>query len=244
MDPLRRRRWRLLVGCTLIGLLILFVGVLFLWFSLPSVSDLSSRVRTTLATHRATEVQLRDVPPLLQQSVIATEDERFYENHGVDLLGLARAVLDDVLSHRLVEGGSTITEQLAKMVYVGNDDTVGRKLETMALALKIAQRYSKGEVLTLYLNRVYLGHGAYGVGSAAKTYFHKDVGQLTLSECALIAGLPQAPSAYDPLIHPHQAEVRQAQVLDRLVDQRVISSTDARNAKESLRRWLSSSSGV
>ncbi len=209
------------------------------WFArLPSVGDLPTRVQATVVQHGGTFTPLGDVPLNLQQALIVTEDERFYQNQGIDLIGLSRAVWDDLRAGRPIEGGITLTEQLAKMVYVGNDNTIGRKLETMGIALKIAHTYSKNEVLALYLNQGYLGHGAYGVGAAARVYFHEPVRDLDLAECALLAGLPQAPSGYDPLVHPILAERRQAEVLQRMVDQGVISEAQAASAQQTLLQEL------
>ena len=223
----------------LLGLTILGAIALIVWFErLPSVADLPTRVQSTVARHGGAFTPIGDVPLNLQKALIVTEDERFYQNQGIDLVGLSRAIWDDLRAGRPIEGGSTLTEQLAKMVYVGNDNTIGRKLETMGIALKIAHTYSKNEVLALYLNQVYLGHGAYGVGAAAKVYFHEPVRNLDLAECALLAGLPQAPSGYDPLVHPNLAERRQAEVLQRMVDQSVISRAQAASAQQTLQRYL------
>lgn len=238
MQPWRVRLVHL--GMALAGLFALASAALLYGFlTLPSVADLPARVQATLARHGDHYTPLRDIPVALQEALIATEDERFYQNQGIDLIGLGRAALDDLRAGRVVEGGSTITEQLAKDVYVGNDDTVLRKLETMGLALKIAHRYSKQQVLELYLNRVYLGHGAYGVAAAAETYFDEPVSRLGLAECALLAGLPRAPLWDDPLVHPRQAEYRQAEVLDRMVEQGMISRAEAQQAKWRLQRLLS-----
>ena len=228
---------RFLGAC--LAVLTIFAAIVAVWFArLPSVGDLPTRVQATVVQHGGTFTPVSDVPLNLQQALIVTEDERFYQNQGIDLIGLGRAVWDDLRAGRPIEGGSTLTEQLAKMVYVGNDNTIGRKLETMGIALEIAHRYSKAEVLTMYLNQVYLGHGAYGVGAAAKVYFHEPVRDLDLSECALLAGLPQAPSGYDPLVHPNLAERRQAEVLQRMVDQGVISRAQAASAQQTLQRDL------
>lgn len=233
----RRLGRRLLTFC-LAALIIVTTGGVVWFASLPSVADLPARVQSRLSRHGESFTPLRDVPLNLQEALIVTEDERFYQNQGIDLIGLSRAIWDDLRAGRPIEGGSTLTEQLAKMVYVGNDSTIGRKLETMGIALKIAHTYSKDEVLALYLNEVYLGQGAYGVGAAARIYFHEPPRDLDLAECALLAGLPQAPSAYDPLAHPKLAELRQAEVLQRMVDQGVISRAEAASAQQTLQHDL------
>ena len=201
---------------------------------LPSVANLPARVRQTLAKHHAPYTPYATMPSRLVQAIVSTEDKRFWYDPGLDPIAIARATFDDLRAGSLIEGGSTITEQLAKNVYVGSDHSLRLKLESMGLALVIASRYSKREVLTLYLNRVYLGHGAYGVGAASTIYFHEPVSRLDLSECALLAGLPQAPSAYDPLVHPRAAERRQTEVLNLMLAHGFITTAQARHAERTL----------
>jgi penicillin-binding protein 1A len=194
--------------------------------SLPSVDDLSARVHGNLANHSAPYTHLDAIPVTVQQATIATEDTRFQTNNGFDPRGALRAIVDDVLRHCLCEGGSTITQQLAKQVYIsGNDAGPRRKLATIVLAIEIDRRYSKSDVLEYYLNTAYYGHGAYGVGAAARTYWRRPVGQVDLAQAALLAGLPQAPSDYDPIDHPDAARARRGAVLDRLLSLGLITSS-------------------
>lgn len=199
--------------------------------NLPSVDDLEARVHGRLARAGAPYEHLDEVPSAVQQATIVTEDERFLSHHGVDVIGVLRAILDDVTHACLCEGGSTITQQLAKQVYLdGNDATFRRKLETILLATQIERQYSKGQILELYLNTAYYGHGAYGVGAAARVYWRRQVSQVDLAQAAMLAGLPQAPSSYDPLQHPDAARQRRAEVLARLVGEGRITADEARLA--------------
>jgi membrane peptidoglycan carboxypeptidase len=182
---------------------------------------------------------LGQISPLIQQALIVTEDEHFYSHHGIDLIGALRATWDDLLAGRALEGGSTLTEQLAKQVYLGGDDhTLNRKLEDMVLALKIETHYRKGQILELYLNVVYFGDGAYGIGEAAQHYFQRSPARVDLAQAALLVGLIQAPSAYDPFCHPAAAQMRQQTVLERLRTEGIISPAQATDARaEALPFW-------
>jgi penicillin-binding protein 1A len=173
-------------------------------------------------------VPLARVAPILRQAVVGTEDERFYRHHGIDLLGLLRAVPYDVTHLSLAQGGSTITEQLAKLLYLGgNDHNPWRKLEDAAVALKLEHHYDKEQLLAAYLNSVYFGAGAYGVAAASNRYFAVTPAALTLAQASLLAGLIQAPTAYDPFQHPLAARRRQATVLRSLVRTGVVTVGEA-----------------
>ena len=158
-------------------------------------------------------VALAAISPLLQETTVDVEDRRFFEHSGVDVHGVARAVWADVKAGSVVEGGSTLTQQLVRNLYISSDRTVGRKLREACLALKLEQRWSKQRVLGEYLNAVYYGNRAYGAEAAAQAYFSRPARDLTLGQAALLAGLPQAPSAYDPLLRPDLAQERRNQVL-------------------------------
>lgn len=158
-------------------------------------------------------VPLTDIPLTLQQAVIAVEDHRFYQHRGIDLEGLARAALVNLQEGSFQEGGSTITQQLVKNLFLSQDKTVSRKAEEMLLALDLELRYSKEDILAMYLNTAYFGAGAYGIGDAARTYFDKSPADLTLAEASLLAGLLQAPSALSPYSDYAAARDRQQVVL-------------------------------
>src|SRR5262249_42018545 len=155
-------------------------------------------------------VPLSAVAPALQHAVVATEDERFYGHHGVDVVGVLRALPYDATHLSLAQGASTITEQVAKLLYLNGDDrTPWRKLQDAALALKLENRYSKTQILDAYLDSVYFGEGAYGAWAASARYFGVSPAHLGTSQASLLAGLIQAPSAYDPRRHPALARERQ-----------------------------------
>ena len=234
-----------------IGALTLFVGsavgVGALWAftilprSLPSVTALEtlqpvqgSRIyddndepMTELHVERRIFVPLAQIPPALRDAIIATEDRRFYSHWGVDPIGIARAVVQNYRRGRIVEGGSTITQQLAKVLFLTADKSLERKLKEAVLALELERRYSKDRILEMYLNQVYFGHGAYGVEAAARTYFGKSVSELTVREAALLAGLPRAPSSYSPFDHANAAKRRRELVMRRMVEYGALKEEEA-----------------
>ncbi len=175
-------------------------------------------------------VPLQQIPPALRNAVIAVEDARFYSHFGVDLKGIFRAMYANFRHGRVVEGGSTITQQLAKVLFLTPDRSFSRKVKEAALALELEKRYSKDRLLELYLNQIYMGHGAFGVEAAARTYFGKSVQELTLGEAALLAALPRSPGNYSPFEHPEVAQRRRAVVLARMREQGYISEAEAKAA--------------
>ncbi|MCD6562182.1 MAG: PBP1A family penicillin-binding protein [Deltaproteobacteria bacterium] len=164
-------------------------------------------------------VQLTELSPYLIKAFLASEDARFYEHKGVDFMGIARALIKNLTAGRIEQGGSTITQQVARSLLLKNaKKTYRRKAREALLSLQIEKNFSKKRILFLYLNQIYLGHGAYGVEAAARTYFDKTAGELSLAESALLAGLPQAPSRYSPLSHFERAKARQKYVLKRMLE--------------------------
>src|SRR2546430_2462368 len=175
-------------------------------------------------------VPLQNIPKPLENAVIATEDARFFEHRGVDFVGIGRAMLTNLISGRIRQGASTITQQLARSLFLSPKRDFERKVREVLLALKMEQMLNKEQILELYLNQIYFGHGAYGVQSAAQTYFNKDVGQLTLAESAFLAGLPKAPSDYSPYNHQQAAKRRQTVVLKRMTEEGFITPQQASQA--------------
>ena len=194
------------------------------------VYDENDELITELHLERRIFVPLPQIPKPLRDAVIATEDARFYSHYGVDPTGIGRAIYQNFRHGRIVEGGSTITQQLAKVLFLTPDKSLGRKLKEAALALELERRYSKDRILELYLNQIYFGHGAFGVEAAARTFFGKGVGELTLSEAALLAGLPKAPTTYSPFEHLDAAKRRRAIVLGRMVNTGMAKPDEARRA--------------
>jgi penicillin-binding protein 1A len=198
----------------------------------PSVLILGAN-GATLATRGdmgGAAVPLRELPDYVPKAFVAIEDRRFYSHHGVDPLGIARALVADVLRRGASQGGSTITQQLAKNLFLTQERTVSRKLQEIALALWLEHKYSKAEILELYLNRVYFGAGAYGVEGAAQRYFGKSARQLTIAEAAMLAGLVQSPSRLAPSHNPDGAERRAAVVIADMADQKMITADAAKLA--------------
>jgi membrane peptidoglycan carboxypeptidase len=223
---LATRRSRVAVGLTALALGALGLGAAA-WFASPTPSDLGRRVQARLGPSRA-PTRLDAIAPVFREAVVATEDERFYRHRGIDLIGVVRAVPYDLTHLSLAQGASTITEQVAKILYLGgNDHTPWRKLEDVALALKLENRYTKEQLLDAYLNSVYFGHGAYGAWAASERYFGIAPSKLTLPQATLLAGLIQAPSADDPVLHPGAARERQVAVLRSLVGDGVVTRNKA-----------------
>lgn len=171
----------------------------------------------TLGVRNYIRVDQKDIPSFVKHAFVAAEDKRFYQHCGVDVVGLLRAALNNLFHGRIVQGGSTITQQLAKNAFLVPSRTLKRKIQEIFLAIKLERYYTKDEILTFYLNRVYFGEGAWGIGAAAKTYFNKKVSALTLSEAALLAGILQAPSYYDPFRNPSGALARRNYVLRQML---------------------------
>lgn len=170
-----------------------------------------------------TWVPLKDVPKDLKNAIIAIEDTRFYKHHGIDPIGIARAANAILKKERDIQGGSTITQQLARNLFLSQEVTMERKIKEAILAYQIERKFSKDEILEFYLNQIYFGAGAHGIEAAAQTYFNKKTSKLTLPEAAILAGLPQAPSEYDPFTNMEKARNRQNIVLTRMAEIGLIS---------------------
>src|SRR5436189_3916321 len=249
--PSGRRRWlRIILMLVGIGSLLLAsaAGVAALWAftilprSLPSVTELETlqpiqgsklyddndEFLTELHVERRIFVPLAQIPQTLRDAVIATEDRRFYSHWGMDPIGIARAIVQNNRRGRIVGGGSTITQQLAKVLFLTPDKSLERKLKEAVLALELERRYSKDRILEMYMNQVYFGHGAYGVEAAARTYFGKSVSELNVREAALLGGLPRAPSTYSPFDHPETAKRRREVVLRRMVEYGALKDAEAK----------------
>lgn len=227
-----RNRKELLIG---LGLS-LGAALLGLWFALTWDLPTSAQIRSYTPENRlqvkamdgsiiysggrgpTQQVKGKQIPENLRNAVVATEDRRFFEHQGIDIAGIARAIVRNTQADEIKEGGSTITQQLARTLFLTQERTLWRKFKEIVIATRIEQDFSKEEILTLYLNQVYLGSGAYGVSDAARTYFSKPVEKLTLVQAALIAGLPQAPSRYSPLVNQKLARKRRDSVLKNMVE--------------------------
>jgi penicillin-binding protein 1A len=243
--PVRRRLlywgavltvWAAIVGAIAIG---------YYAITLPDVSTLGADRRrptitllgkdgSVLETHGdlyGETVTFQRIPPHLVNAVIATEDRRFYDHPGIDVIGLARAMVANLRAGRIVQGGSTVTQQLAKNLFLTPERTLGRKVREVMLAVWLERQFSKQEIMSLYLNRVYFGAGSYGIDGAARRYFGIGAGQLSLSQSAMLAGLLKAPTRYAPTRNLKRSWRRTAQVLDNMVAAGHLTSSKAEHAK-------------
>jgi penicillin-binding protein 1A len=232
---------------TLISIaLAMFCAFKLYLYSLPPISNFDSikpnpvtsiyssdgQLIKTFTVFKFEKVSLEDVPADLKNAFIATEDKNFYKHEGYDLFGLLRSIVVNVTSGRVKQGASTITQQLARILFLSNERTFTRKIKELIIAHRIEKTIPKNRILEMYLNAVYLGSGSYGVVSAAQTYFDKDLDELTLAEKALIAGLPQAPSIYSPLQNPDKAVKRRNWVLKRMYKTGYITKEQYKKALE------------
>ena len=230
--PVGRARRVAVRGLLVIGLVLLSMsGSLIALYETTNLPPIPPLAQTTVLLDRTgapiaevnagidrTKIPIERMPRSLREAVVAVEDADFYRHDGVDLSAVARAAWNDVTSGSMSQGGSTITQQYVKNVLTGSERSIGRKVREAILALKLERTESKDQILEGYLNTVYLGHGAYGVQAAAKTFFHRDAADLSLAQSATLAGLIAAPSARDPFEHPAVALRYRNYVLDRMVD--------------------------
>lgn len=240
---------KLIGTVVVIGLGILLAGMLALklyLISLPTIKNLNTlkpnivttfcasdgQVIKTFAAYTFSNVELKEVPKELVQALIATEDKNFYKHPGYDMLGLARSMVANALAGHVVQGASTLTQQLSRILFLSNEKTFTRKIKELQVAAQIEKTISKDKILEMYLNNVYLGSGAYGVKGAARIYFNKNLNELTLPEMALIAGLPQAPSVYSPYNNIDLAKKRRNQVLGRMYKMKYIDKKTYEEAKK------------
>ena len=175
-------------------------------------------------------VVLSGISPFIIKAVVAVEDERFYNHHGIDFSGIARASFKNFLYGRIVEGGSTITQQLARNLFLTRKKTIFRKLAEMMLAMQIERRFTKEEILEYYLNQIYLGHNTYGIEAASDAYFNKHAKDLTLAEAAMLMGIIEGPEIYSPYRNSKLAKARQKIVLLKMIEQKLITAAEAKKA--------------
>lgn len=240
-----KRFWQICCGMAFVGSVTVFVAC-YLYVRGLDVSKLNQplpeatlvldkfgKAASQLSASKIDPVTFAQMPKALTDAVVAVEDRRFYEHTGIDIKSIFRAVARDVLRGSYSEGASTITQQLARNLYLNADKTLGRKLREAAYAIKIDTTYSKNEILEMYLNRIYFGEGSWGVQGAARTYFNKNVKDLTLPEAAVLAALPKAPSRYSPFQDEAQALERRNTVLALMKSEGKITAQDYENAKAS-----------
>jgi penicillin-binding protein 1A len=244
----RRRRFRL-IGYAVIAAVwgLLAVAVVLLWFArdLPrpdsalaaarrpslALEDRSGRVFATFGDIVGEPLRLSDMPPYLPAAAVAVEDRRFWHHPGIDPIGLARAIWINLTSGRVTQGGSTITQQVAKNLFLTNARTYRRKVQELMLTLWLEHTFSKREILEIWLNRVYLGSGTWGMDAAARMYFGVSARRVSLWQAAMLAGLPRAPSRFNPRTDPHAAAARAREVLTAMAETGAITAEQARAAE-------------
>src|SRR5579864_56535 len=233
-----------LAGLAVIGLALAGFVVLLAYPNLPSIEALTEyqpkiplRVYTSdgvligeFGEERRSVVTIDEVPALMKQAILAAEDERFYQHTGVDYQGVLRAAYSNLVSGGKTQGASTITMQVARNFFLSREKTLTRKLYEALLAFKIENSLSKDQILEIYINQIYLGQRAYGFGTAAQVYFGKTLTQLNAAEIAMLAGLPKAPSSFNPVINPKRAKQRQLYVLRRMHDLGVLNDAQYADA--------------
>ncbi|CAM3034501.1 transglycosylase domain-containing protein [Sporolactobacillus spathodeae] len=230
-----------ILGAVIIGLLFYFIILVIgnryvdnekmVLSRTSTVVDLQGHEISRLYAENRDPVTLKQIPKRVQDAFIATEDVRFYKHSGIDIRGTVRALVTDIVAGHKEEGGSTITQQLARNAYLSDEKTWFRKFKEAAIAIDLERRYSKKEILTMYLNQLYFGHGIYGVQMASKFFFGKNVSQLTEDEGALLAALPKGPNGYSPILHPQKALERRNLVLDLLQKNGYLSANEVANMK-------------
>ncbi len=245
-NPRKNNPFKLLLTMALAFFMASFVILKVYLASLPPIQNLESfkptiitkiysaddEIIKTFTAYRFEKVDIKDVPDNLKHAIIATEDKNFYHHDGYDLFGLARSTFVNLKAGKVVQGASTITQQLARILFLSNEKTFDRKIKEIIISARIEKTISKDKILEMYLNNVYLGSGAYGAAGASTIYFNKPLKDLTLAECALIAGLPQAPSIYSPYNNLKLAKERRAQVLTRMYKMRYITKNEYNSALE------------
>ena len=245
----RRKRWARRLGYALYGLILLTVlagagAAGFIYYRYikdlpdftaikeyrpPVVSRIYARDGRLLGefyAERRIEVPYSRLPRHLVLAFVAAEDARFFEHPGVDVLGIVRAFVRNLEAGEIVQGGSTITQQVVKRILLSSEKSFARKIKEAVLAYRIDNYLTKEEILEIYLNNIFLGHGAYGVEAAAQEFFGKHVEELNLAESALLAGIPKAPSRYSPYLNPQRSKERQAYVLRRMTEVGFISKEE------------------
>lgn len=222
---------------TLIFIVVIFVGGFFVYqgydlykkaIAETSIEDKIKEIKKEKENY----VKIEELPEDYINAIIAVEDRRFYKHNGIDLISISRAIITDIKTMSLVEGGSTITQQLAKNTYFTQRKEVTRKIAEIFMAFEYERVCSKEEILELYVNTIYFGDGYYCIYDAAKGYFDKEAKDMDIYECTLIAGIPNAPSVYAPTKNPELAKQRQAQVLSKMVDCGYITEEEANKVLE------------
>ena len=183
-----------------------------------AIEETSLEEKVTQIRTKENYTTLSELPQIYLNAVISVEDHRFYTHPGIDIIAIGRALINDIKAMSFVEGGSTITQQIAKNEYFTQEKNISRKVAEVFMAFEIEKYYDKDEILELYINTIYFGNGYYNIKDAAKGYFGKELDELTDGEWIMLAGIPNAPSVYNPKVNPDLAKQRQKQVIDKMVE--------------------------
>ena len=257
-SPLRRLLFGIIgsaAGLALAGVLIIGFALTMAYPNLPPLDSITNyhpkiplRIFSAdnvligeFGEERRNLVRIKDIPDIMKKAVLAIEDDRFYTHSGVDYIGIARAALHNLRSSS-TQGASTITQQVARNFFLSSEQTFKRKIYEILLAWKIEQNLSKDQILEIYKNQIYLGQRAYGYASAAQIYFGKPLADISVAEAAMLAGLPKAPSAYNPVANPKRARLRQQYILQRMHHLGYISDAEYGQAKDQVLKIKTGSS--
>ncbi|HEX5344145.1 MAG TPA: transglycosylase domain-containing protein, partial [Duganella sp.] len=235
-----------IAGLGLTGVLLVVFGLAMAYPNLPELDTLTDyRPKMPLrifsadnvligefGEERRNLVRIKDIPDVMKKAVLAIEDDRFYEHGGVDYTGILRAAVHNAVGGGGRQGASTITQQVARNFFLSSEQTIKRKVYEMLLAWKIEKNLSKDQILEVYMNQIYLGQRAYGFSSAAQIYFGKKLSEITVAEAAMLAGLPKAPSANNPVVNPKRARARQLYILERMHGLGYITQAQYKTARE------------
>lgn len=213
----------LLIG---ISIALLFIGSGYNMYK-EVIESVSLDDKVAEIKNKDNYTEFSELPQMYVKAVISVEDKRFYKHNGIDVIAIGRAFINDIKAMSFVEGGSTITQQLAKNMYFTQDKKIERKIAEVFMAWQIEDNYSKEEIFELYVNTIYFGDGYYTVKDACEGYFNKDVSEMTDYECILLAGIPNAPSVYAPTVNPDLARQRQKQVMDKMIENGVLTQDEA-----------------
>ena len=200
-----------------------------------AISQMSLEQKVQEIQSKENYTKFSELPQMYVNAIISVEDKRFYKHNGIDVIAICRAAINDIKAMSFVEGGSTITQQLAKNMYFTQEKKIERKIAEVFMAWEIEDKYSKEEIFELYVNTIYFGDGYYTVKDACHGYFNKEVNEMTDSECILLAGIPNAPSAYSPTKNPDLAKQRQRQVIEKMIENGYLTQEEANKILEELK---------
>lgn len=219
---------KVIIFLTIIGL---SISLLFIWkgYSMYKEAIEKSTIEEKIeeTQNKESYTKFSELPDMYVKAVISVEDKRFYEHGGIDVIAIGRAFINDIKTMSYAEGGSTITQQLAKNMYFTQEKRIDRKIAEVFVAFDIERQYSKEEIFELYVNSIYFGDGYYTVKEACEGYFNKEVDEMTNGECILLAGIPNAPSVYAPTVNPELAKQRQKQVIEKMIDNNLLTQEEA-----------------